>query len=66
MGYYKDGQEDNSGYLSISDEVRGKHMLNKVPMVITIFFLIIKIMETIVGETAAYYLNEELNLEWGY
>ncbi|WP_249308603.1 COG4705 family protein [Lederbergia citrea] len=38
-------------------------MLNKVPVVITIFFWIIKIMATTVGETAADFLN--MNLKWG-
>ena len=38
-----------------------KEMLNKVPQV-TLFFWIIKIMATTVGETAADYLNETLNL----
>ncbi|MFJ5624185.1 hypothetical protein ACIQD3_15970 [Peribacillus loiseleuriae] len=52
---------------SISDEVvtspsRGRQMLNKVPEV-TIFFWIIKIMATTVGETAADFLN--FNLHWG-
>src|SRR3954467_6882587 len=36
-------------------------MLNKVPE-ITIFFWIIKVLCTTVGETAADYLNETLNL----
>lgn len=40
---------------------RGRQMLNKVPEV-TIFFWIIKIMATTVGETAADLLNEKLNL----
>jgi uncharacterized membrane-anchored protein len=53
-------------YSSISDEVaaappRGRQMLNKVPEV-TIFFWIIKIMATTVGETAADFLNIKLNL----
>jgi uncharacterized membrane-anchored protein len=53
-------------YSSISDEVaaappRGRQMLNKVPEV-TIFFWIIKIMATTVGETAADFLNFKLNL----
>jgi uncharacterized membrane-anchored protein len=39
----------------------GSRMLNKVPEV-TIFFWIIKIMATTVGETAADLLNENLNL----
>jgi uncharacterized membrane-anchored protein len=40
----------------------GRQMLNKVPEV-TIFFWIIKIMATTVGETAADFLN--FNLHWG-
>jgi len=38
-----------------------KRILNKVPEV-TIFFWIIKIMATTVGETAADFLNENLHL----
>ncbi|WP_246197247.1 hypothetical protein [Cytobacillus depressus] len=41
-------------------------MLNKVPVVITIFFWIIKIMATTVGETAADLLNAKLNLGLTY
>ena len=41
---------------------RGRQMLNKVPEV-TIFFWVIKIMATTVGETAADFLN--FNLNWG-
>lgn len=41
-----------------------RRMLNKVPQV-TIFFWIIKIMATTVGETAADLLNENLNLGLG-
>src|ERR671932_676417 len=37
----------------------GRRMLNKVPEV-TLFFWVIKIMCTTVGETAADYLNENL------
>src|SRR5262245_20153512 len=37
----------------------GRKMLNKVPEV-TLFFWVIKIMCTTVGETAADYLNENL------
>src|ERR1700709_1433158 len=37
----------------------GRQMLNKVPEV-TLFFWVIKIMCTTVGETAADYLNENL------
>lgn len=38
-----------------------QHMLNKVPQV-TLFFWVIKIMATTVGETAADFLNTKLNL----
>ena len=38
---------------------RGRRMLNKVPEV-TLYFWVIKIMCTTVGETAADYLNENL------
>ena len=44
--------------ITLSD--RSKQMLNKVPE-ITIFFWIIKIMATTVGETAADFLNFNLN-----
>jgi uncharacterized membrane-anchored protein len=52
--------------ISNSNEVaaaptRARQMLNKVPEV-TIFFWIIKIMATTVGETAADLLSEKLNL----
>jgi uncharacterized membrane-anchored protein len=40
---------------------RGRQMLNKVPEV-TIYFWIIKILATTVGETAADFLNTHLNL----
>jgi uncharacterized membrane-anchored protein len=40
---------------------RGRRMLNKVPEV-TLFFWIIKILATTVGETAADFLNTNLNL----
>lgn len=40
---------------------RGREMLNKVPEV-TFYFWIIKVLCTTVGETAADYLNENLNL----
>src|SRR6476620_1185917 len=44
---------------------RGRRMLNKVPEV-TLYFWVIKIMCTTVGETAADYLNENLGfgLTW--
>jgi uncharacterized membrane-anchored protein len=41
--------------------LRGWQLLNKVPE-LTIFFWIIKIMATTVGETAADFLNDNLNL----
>ncbi|WP_028403467.1 membrane protein [Ectobacillus panaciterrae] len=67
MEYYEQAQDNNRKNPSISDEVaaapsRGRQMLNKVPEV-TIFFWIIKIMATTVGETAADFLN--FNLHWG-
>jgi uncharacterized membrane-anchored protein len=45
----------------IQNPSRGPQMLNKVPEV-TIFFWIIKILATTVGETAADFLNDNLNL----
>src|SRR5579864_9203895 len=44
-----------------SSQSFGRQMLNKVPE-ITIFFWIIKVLCTTVGETAADYLNTTLNL----
>jgi len=49
---------DNSNVILLS---KGKSMLNKVPE-ITIFFWIIKILATTIGETAADFLNENLHL----
>ncbi|MED1410663.1 MULTISPECIES: membrane protein [Bacillus] len=65
MKYYKKDQDKNRENPSISHEVapvssRGWQMLNKVPEV-TIFFWIIKIMATTVGETGADFLNTNLN-----
>ncbi|UYX55233.1 hypothetical protein M3Y14_14485 [Bacillus thuringiensis] len=65
MNYYEKDQDKNRENPSISDEVasvssRGRQMLNKVPEV-TIFFWIIKIMATTVGETGADFLNTNLN-----
>src|SRR3954452_18816666 len=40
---------------------RGRQMLNKVPE-ITLYFWIIKVLCTTVGETAADYLNDNLGL----
>ena len=40
---------------------RGRQMLSKVPEV-TVYFWVIKIMATTVGETAADLLNENLGL----
>src|SRR3954463_6418358 len=48
-----------SSATSPTDHSGGRKMLNKVPEV-TLFFWIIKIMCTTVGETAADYLNENL------
>nr|WP_182501920.1 hypothetical protein [Peribacillus huizhouensis] len=48
--------------VDVASPSRGRQMLNKVPEV-TIFFWIIKIMATTVGETAADFLN--FNLHWG-
>lgn len=61
------GQDYNKDKPSISNEIgfapsRARQMLNKVPEV-TIFFWIIKIMATTVGETAADFLN--FNMKWG-
>ncbi|MFJ8528178.1 hypothetical protein [Bacillus sp. NPDC094106] len=61
------GQDYTKDKPSISNEVgsapsRARQMLNKVPEV-TIFFWIIKIMATTVGETAADFLN--FNMKWG-
>ncbi|MEA2461858.1 MAG: hypothetical protein QOH90_2035 [Actinomycetota bacterium] len=47
--------------IEASDRVAMKRMLNKVPEV-TIFFWIIKVMATTVGETAADFLGINLNL----
>ncbi|TCP24844.1 putative membrane-anchored protein [Scopulibacillus darangshiensis] len=62
--YGKD--QNNRGNPSISNKAEaapslGRQMLNKVPE-ITIYFWIIKILATTVGETAADLLNEKLNL----
>jgi uncharacterized membrane-anchored protein len=59
-------KDDSGKDPSVSNKIathssRGRKMLNKVPEV-TIFFWIIKIMATTVGETAADLLNEKLNL----
>jgi uncharacterized membrane-anchored protein len=63
---YNENGKYNRENPSISDEVattpsRGRQMLNKVPEV-TIFFWIIKVLATTVGETAADFLNTNLNL----
>ena len=47
------------------DRARIAKMLNKVPEV-TLYFWIIKILATTVGETAADYLNTTLNLGLSY
>lgn len=56
---YKENQSNS--YKVASAKSKGLQLLNKVPEV-TIFFWIIKIMATTVGETAADLLNENLNL----
>jgi uncharacterized membrane-anchored protein len=50
-----------TSYEAVSSHSEGRQMLNKVPEV-TIFFWIIKVMATTVGETAADLLNTNLNL----
>lgn len=65
MKSYEKDQDKNRENPSISDEVtsvssRSWQMLSKVPEV-TIFFWIIKIMATTVGETGADFLNTNLN-----
>ena len=47
---------------ALASDSRGQQLLSKVPEV-TIYFWIIKIMATTVGETAADFLN--FNLHWG-
>jgi uncharacterized membrane-anchored protein len=56
MEYSRKKQVINKGNIS-----NARKMLNKVPE-ITIFFWIIKILATTVGETAADFLNDNLNL----
>ncbi|MGU3369606.1 COG4705 family protein [Bacillus mycoides] len=65
MKNYETDQNKNRNNVPLPDEVtsvssRGWQMLNKVPEV-TIFFWIIKIMATTVGETGADFLNTNLN-----
>ncbi len=60
MDYNEKDKKGSDDVVSIPS--RGRQMLNKVPQ-ITIFFWIIKIMATTVGETAADLLN--FNLNWG-
>ncbi|EJP99586.1 membrane protein [Bacillus cereus] len=65
MKNYETDQNKNRNNVPLSDEVtsvssRGWQMLSKVPEV-TIFFWIIKIMATTVGETGADFLNTNLN-----
>ncbi|MGG0663231.1 hypothetical protein ABE042_03880 [Viridibacillus arvi] len=54
----KQGISTEAGEIKQND----RQMLYKVPVVITIFFWIIKIMATTVGETGADYMIEKLNL----
>jgi uncharacterized membrane-anchored protein len=63
MEYYGNDQDNKT---SISEKAEGvptrvRQMLSKVPEV-TIFFWIIKILATTVGETAADFLNDNLNM----
>src|SRR4051794_39827404 len=54
---YSGENQTNKG----QNQSAARKMLNKVPEV-TIFFWIIKILATTVGETAADFLNDNLNL----
>ncbi|MEH7309204.1 hypothetical protein V7137_29635 [Neobacillus drentensis] len=56
MKYSADKQKENGQNPSIA-----RQMLNKVPE-ITMFFWIIKILTTTVGETSADFLNDNLGL----
>ncbi|WP_377865292.1 hypothetical protein [Bacillus sp. R86525] len=65
MKNYEPDQNKNRDNIPLPDEVnsvslRGWQLLSKVPEV-TIFFWIIKIMATTVGETGADFLNTNLN-----
>ena len=55
-------EEAQNTVLTVENQTMARSVLNKVPEV-TIFFWIIKIMATTVGETAADFLN--FNLHWG-
>lgn len=61
MGHYRDEQTAVSGEV-FNSKSHGRQMLNKVPVIITIYFWIIKIMATTVGETAADFINDKFNL----
>ncbi|MFE6168615.1 hypothetical protein ACFVP8_12215 [Viridibacillus arvi] len=60
----KQDKSRKQGISTEAGEIRqnDRQMLYKVPVVITIFFWIIKIMATTVGETGADYMIEKLNL----
>lgn len=60
----KQDKHRKQGISTEGGEIRqnDRQMLYKVPVVITIFFWIIKIMATTVGETGADYMIEKLNL----
>jgi uncharacterized membrane-anchored protein len=49
------------GTLELGKQLPGRRLLNKVPAV-TVYFWVIKVMATTVGETAADFLNVNLNL----
>ena len=55
------GFKNKSSIGEILNQTKGREMLNKVPQ-ITIFFWIIKILATTVGETGADFLTYNLNL----
>lgn len=62
MNPYKDEKNSSASYEVASSSSRSRQILSKVPE-ITIFFWIIKIMATTVGETAADFLT--FNLSFG-
>lgn len=66
MGQFREDRNNNKNSAVYGDllesKSQGRLMLNKVPVIITIYFWIIKIMATTVGETAADFINEKFNL----
>lgn len=59
----KNNTNSNNTIISntLSNTTMGQQMLNKIPE-ITVFFWVIKVLATTVGETAADFLSETLNL----